>query len=158
MLKKIILILAIFINLAGRSQDFDFAARRETDSLKNLLPGSGTQDQVDILNELASIYAPLNFDSSIYYSAQAMRIATINGYSYGIGCSRLYTGNAYYYKMDFRNAVLSYLSATRILEENRKWKELGEIYFILAQINFYIMRSDKSFLYYRKLRYAQHRG
>lgn len=77
------------------------------DSLKSLLPGAELHQRVMILNELANYYAPLDFDSSIIYSAQAMRIATVYGNSEGIALARLYTGNAYYYKMDMKNALLS---------------------------------------------------
>lgn len=123
---------------------------KEIDSLKKLLATAGIREQVDILNQLAKICAPVKFDSSIYYSAQAMRMATINEYSYGIGCSRLYAGNAYYYKMDFKNALVSYLSAQTILEESSHYDELGELCLMLGHINFFIRMGEKSFSYYRK--------
>ena len=72
------------------------------DSLKSLLPGAELRQRVMILNELANYYAPLDFDSSIIYSAQAMRIATVYGNPEGIALARLYTGNAYYYKMEMK--------------------------------------------------------
>ncbi len=150
MLKKIILILAIFVTLAGISQRYQTNAEKEIDSLRKLMPGAKIERQIDIMNGLAAINAPVNFDSSIYYSAQAMRLATINNYSYGIGCSRLYTGNAYYYKMDFKNALESYLSAQTILEEGAHYDELGELCLMLGYINFFIMRSDVAVSYYHK--------
>ncbi|MFA4863201.1 MAG: hypothetical protein WC605_05430, partial [Bacteroidales bacterium] len=130
--------------------DAQVLSQNKIDSLKNLFPGSDTREQVDILNELASIYAPVNFDSSIFYSAQAMRMATISGYAFGIGCSRLYTGNAYYYNLDFKNALISYLSAQTILEEGSHFDELGELCLMLGHINFFIMRSDVAVSYYHK--------
>jgi anti-sigma regulatory factor (Ser/Thr protein kinase) len=142
----LIAILFIFCCIVD-AQEFSL---KKADSLKNMLPGSDTPEQVDILNNLAYLYAPVNFDSSIFYSAQAMRIATINGYSYGIGCSRLYTGNAYYYRQDFKNALVSYLSAQTILEEGAHYDELGELCLMLGYINFFIMRSDKAIAYYHK--------
>jgi hypothetical protein len=146
-----IYLLFLFISLIQMTgQGQNSVLQLKDDSLKNLLPGSGVRDQVDILNELASIYAPFNFDSSIFYSAQAMRIATINGYSYGIGNSRLYTGNAYYYKMDFKNALVSYLAAQTILEEGDNYDKLGELCLMLGYINFFIMRSDVAVSYYHK--------
>ncbi len=149
MYRILISILFIFIYLAGIGQHLSLTSQREIDSLTRLLPFSEEKERVDIMNNLASFYAPVNFDSSIYYSAQAMRIATNNGFPYGVGCSRLYTGNAYYYKMDFKNALISYLSARTILEEGAHYNELGELCLMLGHINFFIRRSEKSFSYYR---------
>jgi tetratricopeptide (TPR) repeat protein len=126
------------------------SSQNRTDSLKKLLPGSGIHEQVDILNELASIYAPINFDSSITYSVQAQRIGSVYAYPAGIGIARLYTGNAYYYKTDFKNALVSYLSAQPILEENKLYDKLGELFLMLGYINFFIMRSDVAISYYQK--------
>ena len=122
---------------------------QKIDSLQKLLPGSDITKQVDILNSLASHYAPIHFDSSIMYSAQALRIGTIYGYPVGIGVARLNTGNAYYYKMDFKNALLSYLSALKLLEEIKPLKELGELYLQLGHINFFMERMDKSISFFQ---------
>ena len=132
----------------GKGQVID--QEPKIDSLRELLPGSEIEERVDIMNTLASLFAPVNFDSSIFYSAQSMRIATINGYSYGIGCSRLYTGNAYYYEMDFKNALISYLSAQPILEECLQYDKLGELCLMLGYINFFIVRNDVAVSYYHK--------
>ena len=83
------------------------------------------------------------------YSAQALRIGTVYGYPIGIGVARLNTGNAYYYKMDLKNALLSYLSALKILEEIKPLKELGELYLQLGHINFFMERMDKSISFYQ---------
>jgi signal transduction histidine kinase len=142
----------MLLHLVCIGQENPFLALKETDSLKNLLPTASQHEQADILNKIAEIYAPVDFDSSIYYSAKSMRSATIQGYSYGIGCSRLYTGNAYYYHQDFRNALVSYLSAQTILEEGAHYDELGELSMMLGYINFFIMRTDIAVSYYHKAR------
>ena len=123
---------------------------KEIDSLRKLMPGAKLERQIDIMNDMAAVYAPVNFDSSIYYSSQSMRIATIQGYSYGIGCSRLYMGNAYYYKLDFKNALISYLSAQTILEEGDHFEELGKLNMMMGHINFFIMRKDMAITLYNK--------
>lgn len=104
---------------------------------------------MDLLNELASIYAPVNFDSSITYSVQAQRIASVYGYSQGVGTARLCTGNAYYYKLDLKNALLSYLAALKILEEFKPVKALGDLYIQMGNINYYMGRTEKSIAYFR---------
>lgn len=150
MYKLFIIILLTIINLAGRGQALYIDAYNKTDSLKELLPVAGEYEQVDLLNRIAAIYAPVNFDSSISYSARSMRLATIQQYDYGIGCSRLNTGNAYYYRQDFKNALIAYLSALKILEGNKIWKELAEVSAMLGNINFFIMRYKDAISYYRQ--------
>jgi len=119
------------------------------DSLKRLLPAEDFHRQVDILNQLANIYTSLNFDSTIIYSAQAQRIGTVYNYSQGVGIARLYTGNAYFYRMDLKNALLSYLSSLKILEELQPVKELGELYMQLGNINYYMGRTDKAISFFQ---------
>lgn len=136
--------------MQGSGQEFDVDEKHHADSLKKFLAGSTDRKQVDFLNSLADMYAPFDFDSSTSYSAEAMRIATVIGYSYGIGCSRLYTGNAYYFRMDFKNALVSYLSAQTLFEEGDHFKELGELSMMLGHINFFIMRSEVAVKYYHK--------
>lgn len=109
----------------------------------------GTTEQVDILNTLAAHYAPFHFDSSIMYSAQAVRIGSVYGYPAGIGIARYNTGNAYYFKLDMKNALLSYFSALRICEENHLTDLTASIYVQMGNINFFVQRSEKAVSYYR---------
>jgi len=119
------------------------------DSLIRLLPAEDFHRQVDILNQLCSVYAPVNFDSAITYAVQAQRIATVSKYNQGVAVARLYTGNAYFYRMDLKNALLSYLSSLKILEEFQPVKELGELYMQLGNINYYMGRTDRAISYFR---------
>jgi len=64
--------------------------------------------------------------------------------------AKYHEGNAYYYKMDFKNALLSYLSAQPLFENGHHYNELGYLYLMLGYMNFFIMRSDKANAYYRK--------
>ena len=136
------------LNVTGQLQHH--ASRHETDSLKKQLVGSGIRDRIRLLNELAGCYASLSFDTSFMYGSQALRLARTLSDSLAEATIKVNIGNAWYFKMDFRNALLTYLSSVRTLEEHRKWKELGEIYFQLGQINFFIMRSDECISFYRK--------
>lgn len=120
------------------------------DSLLKALSGATTSESISILNDLAAWYASVNFDSSIMYSAQAMRIGTVYGDQVGVGIAKLNTGNAYYYQMDFNNALISYLAASKILEENEAWKEAGDVYLQLGYINFFVWNGEKSFINYHK--------
>jgi tetratricopeptide (TPR) repeat protein len=126
------------------------AQTADPDSLTLLLPRAELRQRVLILNQLADYYAPLNFDSSIMYSAQAMRIGTVYGDPEGIALARLFTGNAYYYKMDMKNALLSYLSAQKLLEECNLTDKLGDLNQQLGNVNFFIRRLEKATSYYRK--------
>ncbi|HOW26295.1 MAG TPA: histidine kinase [Bacteroidales bacterium] len=126
------------------------AQNPDPDSLKRLLSASDLHQRVMVLNRLADYYAPVNFDSSIMYSAQAMRIGTVYGDPEGIGLARLYTGNAYYYKLDMKNALLSYLSAQKLLEECNLRDKLGDLNQQLGNVNFFIRRPEKAMPYYRK--------
>ena len=140
----------IFFSLVGNSQN-DLPNRHKTiDSLLKGLPGAEEKERVDLMNDISSLYAPVNFDSSTFYSSGAMRLATIQNYYYGVACSRLYTGNAYYYKLDFKNALIAYLSAQTILEKSNHVDELGELNMMLGHINFFIMRPENAISFYRK--------
>jgi hypothetical protein len=120
------------------------------DSLQKLLPVIKAEKSVDILNELASCYVPFNFDSSIFYSSQAAQLALLCDYSKGSGMAKFQAGNAYYYKMDFKNALIEYLSAQPIFENGHFYSELGDLYGMMGHMNFFITRSDKATYYYRK--------
>ena len=125
-------------------------SRHQIDSLKKLLSGASAQKQADVLNELASCYAADDFDSSILYSSHAARMTTNNGYQKGIGIARYQTGNAYYYKLDFKNALTAYLSAQPVLENGGFYKELGDISLMIGNINHFIRRGDKAIASYRE--------
>ena len=125
--------------------------QHQIDSLQKLLRASKAEKHVDLLNKLASCFAPVNFDSCILYSPeQAERLAAIYKYAKGLGMAKFQTGNAYYYKMDFKNALINYLSAQSIFENGRYYNELGNLYFMLGHMNFFITRSDNAISYYRK--------
>lgn len=159
MIKRTLLSVFIFLQILASGQVQPTLSHNQIDSLQNLLPGSDIKENVDILNTLAAHYAPINFDSSIMYSAQAVRIGSVYGYPLGIGIGRFNTGNAYYFKMDFKNALLSYLSALRILEEHNSDKEAGDVYLQIGNINFFIKQTEKSISSYRTaLRYYQSAG
>jgi|GEM_PF-1109092 len=132
-------------------QNFKPLSRHTTDSLVNLLPDSGIEERIEILNYLASSFAPANFDSIVLHSTQAMRLATQNGFQKQISLSRFNLGNAYYFKMDLKNALISYLSAQSILEKGSLYDELGNLCLMLGNINFFIMRGDKAISYYCKV-------
>jgi hypothetical protein len=131
-------------------QDKTFSNHRQIDSLQKLLSGTKAEDRVNILNKLASCYAGENFDSSIIFSIRAARLATQFGYTKGIGLARYNTGNAYYYKLDFKNALISYLSAQSILEKGDYGKELGDVNLMIGNINYSIRRGDKAVSSYKK--------
>ena len=145
---KLLILAVIFLHLIAIGQNNNLSSHK-IDSLQKLLPGSDITKQVDILNSLASHYAPIHFDSSIMYSAQALRIGTVYGYPVGIGVARYNTGNAYYFKLDMKNALLSYLSALRICEENHLTDLSASIYIQMGNINFFVQRSEKAVSYYR---------
>jgi len=138
-------LLAFALPLSGQNM-------QNRDSLLKMLSITKPSESIAILNELASMYAPVDFDSSIMYSAQAMRLGTVNGDQVGVGIARLNTGNAYYYQLDFNNALISYLAAAKILEECEAWKALVEVNLMLGHINFFIQRPEKAVSHYLSAR------
>ena len=130
--------------------DYSISFHQKIDSLQKSLPGSNAEEQVDILNDLASCYAPLNFDSGIFYSSRAEQLATSIDYARGIGMAKFQSGNASYYKMDFKNALVNYLSAQAIFDNGHFFNELGALYWMMGHMNFFITRSDKAIYYYHK--------
>jgi hypothetical protein len=130
--------------------DFTLSYHQKTDSLEKLLPGSSAEKSVDLLNEIAACFVPFNFDSSIFYSSRAVQLATQYDYAKGLGMAKFQAGNAYYYKMDFKNALIEYLFAQPIFENGHYYNELGVLYGMMGHMNFFITRSDKAIYYYRK--------
>lgn len=108
------------------------------------------EKRVDLLNGLAYCYAPLNFDSSIWYSSRAEQLAAGIDYLPGIGLAKFQAGNAYYYKMDFKDALVNYLSAQPIFENDHDDSKLGDLYLMMGHMNFFITRCDKAIYFYRK--------
>jgi hypothetical protein len=151
--KSIVVFLIIFLLSAViifSQPDYTLSYHQKIDSLEKSLPGSLAEKRVDILNELASCFASYNFDSSIYYSFRAVQLATQYDYAKGLGMAKFQSGNAYYYKMDFKNALIEYLSAQPIFENGYYYNELGDLYRMIGHMNFFITRSDKATFYYRK--------
>ncbi len=159
MRKALLLILLLLSSFTALSRDFKIISRQTIDSLLRILPVAETSEQFFILNTLASYYAPLNFDSSIRYASQAIRLATTRTKAFDVALVKINIGNAYYYKMDFKNALISFLSAQTILEKGSFNKELGDLNMMMGHINFAILRADKATGYYRKaLGYYQSAG
>ncbi|MEZ5195151.1 MAG: histidine kinase [Bacteroidales bacterium] len=150
MIKRILIFAFVLNQILVSGQVQTILSHHQIDSLQKLLPVDDFKENVDILNTLAAHYAPIDFDSSIMYSAQAVRIGSVYGYPLGIGVGRFNTGNAYYFKMDLKNALLSYLSALRIADEHHLTELSGSINIQLGNINFFVQRSDKAISYYRK--------
>ena len=144
------LAILLIINLSANCQVYYDSGQVDLDSLKRLLPGAEIGTKIEIINALAYHLAPYNFDSSIKYSSQAMRLATQNGFQKQIGVARYNLGNAYYYQRDFKNALFSYFSALKIFEENQFVEVTGKVYIQLGHINFFILRTEKAITYYRK--------
>lgn len=144
------LIILMMVQVNAISQDGKLAPEHYIDSLKNSLPGSKVLDRIKTLNKIASALAPISFDSSMNYASQALRLGTQNTWPFEIGVAKANIGNAYYYKLDLRNALLSYLSALKILEIFKPSKELGDLYLQLGHINYYMKRSDKAASFYHK--------
>jgi hypothetical protein len=140
----------LFPGILFPQTDYSFYYHQKIDSLEKLLPGSVAEKRVDILNGLASCYMPLSFDSSIFYSSRAAQLATSIDYSGGTGMAKFQAGNAYYFKMDFKNALINYLYAQTVFEDGPYDNELGDLYRMLGHMNFFITRSDKATYYYRK--------
>jgi len=130
--------------------DYSFTYLQKIDSLEKMLPESLSEKRIDILNELASCYAPLDFDSSISYSSQSAELAKQIDYARGSAMAKFQAGNAFYYKMDFKNALMNYLSAQPVFEDGHYDDELGDLFLMLGHMNFFITRSDKAAYYYRK--------
>jgi hypothetical protein len=150
MRKLLFLLLFLVFQLSVLCQVHTKFAQAKIDSLQRLLQVSGINEQVTILNAIASYYAPGNFDSSIMYASQAIRLATTRTNNLDVALVKVTLGNVYYYRMDFKNALISYLSAQPKLEEGKQYNKLAELCMMLGHINFFIMRSDMAVSYYQK--------
>ena len=150
MKKAVILSFLLMFQVFAFTQDGKLVPRHTIDSLENLLPGSKVLDRIKTLNKIASALAPVSFDSSMNYASLALRLGTQNTWPFEIGVAKMNIGNAYYYKLDLRNALLSYLSALKILEIFKPSKELGDLYLQLGHINYLITRSDKAISFYHQ--------
>ncbi len=144
------LILLFAPGIVFTQSDYTGTYHQKIDSLEKLIEDSSGEKRIDILNELASCYVPFNFDLSILYSFRAEQLATEIDYRYGIGSAKFQAGNSYYYKMDFKNGLVNYLSAQPIFENEGYLNELGALYLMIGHMNFFITRSDKAIYFYRR--------
>lgn len=92
--------------------------RKQLDSLFALISIEQPDTfRIDILNHIGYYYGPINTDSALYYSNEALNAASEMGYKRGLGMAHARVGSAYYYKAEDEKSLDNYLEALRISEE-----------------------------------------
>lgn len=118
------------------------------DSLAAILPAADGTEKVDILNRLAQELAPRNNDSCLQFLESAYYLSEELEYSYGKGVATFNRGNYYYFKSDYKNALINYLAALRTLESFEPTRDIGNLYYQLASVNSYVRNTEKTREYY----------
>ncbi len=146
----VIILVLVILRIQSAGQLHNHAHIENPDSLLNRIPEASTLEKISLFNQMAAHYSSFHFDSSMAYSNQAMRMAMVQGSSQLISMIHKTMGDAYYYKMDFGNALISYLAALKLINEKAEGKSAGDIYLQLGNINFFIKRTEKTKAYYQK--------
>jgi hypothetical protein len=118
------------------------------DSLFILLSKAEGTAKVDVLNQLALNLAPRSYDSSYQYASEALNLSEKLEYQKGKGIAIFNIGNSYYFTADYKNTMLNYLKALRILENFEPHKELGDLLIMLGALNQYARNTKKVQDYY----------
>jgi tetratricopeptide (TPR) repeat protein len=135
---------SMFLTFYSSGQIPNQTRQSMVDSLLGLLPEARGTYQVDVLNQLATELAPRSFDSSYQYAGEALRLSEELDYPYGKGVAIFNQGNVSFFKTDYKNALVSYLSALRILESFDPTREIADLFLQLAFLNQYVRNIDKA--------------
>jgi hypothetical protein len=146
--KKFLIILFSLLSLRATCQIPNQTRQSVVDSLARILPKTKGTSRVDILNQLACELAPGSFDSSYRYAEEALRLSEELDYSYGKGVAIFNQGNVSFFKTGYKNALVNYLSALRILESFNPTREIADLFLQLAFLNQYVRNIDKAKDYY----------
>jgi tetratricopeptide (TPR) repeat protein len=149
MAKKIIIlsIVMLVLNIVN-AQIPNLIDQKLVDSLFQVLPKTEGTSKVDVLNQLALNLAPRSYDSSYQYAIEALNLSEKLEYQKGKGIAIFNIGNSYYFTADYKNVMLNYLKALKILESFEPHKELGDLLFMLGALNQYINNLEKAQHYY----------
>jgi hypothetical protein len=149
MIRKITILFALLLSLVmAHTQIPNLTDQKIVDSLFILLPKAEGTAKVDILNQLALNLAPRSYDSSYQYASEALSLSEKLEYQKGKGIAIFNIGNSYYFITDYKNTLLNYLKAERILELLESHKELGDLLFMLGALNQYVNNLEKAQHYY----------
>jgi hypothetical protein len=149
MLRKIAALIILLLSLVtAYAQIPNLTDQKLIDSLFQILPKAEGTAKVDVLNQLAINLAPRSFDSSNQYAYEALNLAEKLEYEKGKGIAIFNIGNSYYFTEDYKNALLNYLKAVRILERLEPGRESGNLNVMIGALNQYVSNIEKVQYYY----------
>jgi hypothetical protein len=149
MLRKITALTAFLLSLVTASAQIpNLTDQRIVDSLFQILPKAEGTAKVDVLNQLALNLAPRSYDSSNQFANEGLTLSEKLEYEKGKGIAIFNIGNSYYFIADYKNALLNYLKAVRILEPLEPGRELGNLNLMIGILNQYVSNVEKVQYYY----------
>lgn len=149
--RKITALAALLLSLVTASAQIpNLTDQNLVDSLFQILPNTEGTEKVDVLNQLALNLAPRSYDSSHQFANKALTLAEIIDYEKGKGVAIFNTGNGYYFTADYRNALINYLKALKILERLGPSRELGNLNWMIGALNQYVSNIEKVQYYYNR--------
>ncbi len=135
-MKTIVTKIVLFLFLTAAS----FAGN--IDSLKSELKNSVNSVKVNLLNEISVSYLDVDQDSAKKYANDALKLAEINDYSYGVNEAYFNLGQCYFRDNDFEKSKLFLLKSSEEYLAKKDSSRLTETFIYLAEI--YQIQNDDS--------------
>jgi len=127
-LKIIWICLIALLPFKSSSQFIQSIDSKTIDSLEILLPGSGGESRVDLLNELAELYAWYNPEKAEIYSNESLESSIQKNYPVGEGKAIYTIGFRKHLAGDPLGASINFQKAIDIIEQTNEYYLLAKIY------------------------------
>ena len=142
-----LLLLFIILITPGFPQKFLYFPTYNVDSLLNILPEQQTGDRVNTLNKLAVSLSFVDFDSSMHYAAEAMKLAEKLNYQAGIADVHTNYGHIYRYQGDYVKALNEYFRALKLYKKLGMKRQVASLYHQISIIHYLVVNHEKSLEY-----------
>jgi tetratricopeptide (TPR) repeat protein len=140
--------LITLLPFASSAQFIQSIDSKTIDSLELLLPGSEGEKRIDLLNELAELYAWYNPDKAEIYINNALESSRKIGYKIGEGTAIYTEGYRKHIMGDPIGAIDLYQKSIGIIEQTSAYSILGKIYHRLSTALFLDGSDKKKWLDY----------
>ena len=130
---------------------FVLKAQKTSAELEKQLKTAGKTEQISILNSLAGIYITDSPDKAIDCAESALKLARFRKVDKSTE-AQLYQilGEAYFYKMDYKNALSNYEKELKTIDKSRSTEEEMKSFFNIAIISQRLKKNKKAAEYYQK--------
>ena len=143
----LLLILTISISGSGLSQKFINFPTWNVDSLLLVLADQQAEERINSLNKLAVSLSLIDFDSSIQYADEAMRMSKDLGYIEGVADTYRIYGQIHNYYGNYPVALHNFFNALSTFEKIEMKNEIARIYSDIALTHYFAVNYEKAIEY-----------